>query len=105
MDGFSLHAAVRCCDDIDDRKALEQLCRYITRPALANVRARCNATGQVVLKQKTLCRDGKTHLLISFMQRPAGLVPRLRRPIPGLFARRVARATASRRPILGTECR
>ena len=32
--GFSLHAAVRC--GADERKALEQLCRYITRPAPAN---------------------------------------------------------------------
>ena len=31
--GFSLHAAVRC--GADDRKALEQLCRTITRPARA----------------------------------------------------------------------
>jgi hypothetical protein len=29
-DGFSLHATVRC--GADDRQALEQLCRYITRP-------------------------------------------------------------------------
>ena len=36
IDGFSLHAAVRC--GADDRQALEQLCRYITRPALANER-------------------------------------------------------------------
>jgi hypothetical protein len=34
ISGFSLHAAVRC--GADDRQALEQLCRYITRPALAN---------------------------------------------------------------------
>ncbi len=33
--GFSLHAAVRC--SADDRLALEQLCRYITRPALARL--------------------------------------------------------------------
>jgi len=33
IDGFGLHAAVRC--GADDRQALEQLCRYITRPALA----------------------------------------------------------------------
>ena len=32
VQGFSLHAAVRC--GADDRQALEQLCRYITRPAL-----------------------------------------------------------------------
>ena len=31
IDGFSLHAAVRC--GADDRHGLEQLCRYITRPA------------------------------------------------------------------------
>ena len=30
IDGFSLHAAVRC--GANDRHALEQLCRYITRP-------------------------------------------------------------------------
>ncbi len=37
MQGFSLHAAVRC--GADDRQALEQLCRYLTRPALAKKRA------------------------------------------------------------------
>ncbi len=31
--GLRLHAAVRCA--ADDRKALEQRCRCITRPALA----------------------------------------------------------------------
>jgi len=32
--GFSLHVAVRCGSD--DRQALGQQCRYISRPALAN---------------------------------------------------------------------
>ncbi len=50
-DGFSLHAAVRCA--ADDRQALEELCRYITRPALANEPVQTNAAGQVVLKLKT----------------------------------------------------
>jgi Putative transposase len=31
LHGFSLHAAVRC--GADQRKQLEHLCRYITRPA------------------------------------------------------------------------
>jgi hypothetical protein len=44
--GFALHAAMRC--------ALEQLCRYITRPALAYERVQTDATGQVVPKLKTL---------------------------------------------------
>ena len=77
--GFSLHAAVRCA--ADDRQALKQLCRYITRPALANERVQTNAAGQVVLKLKTPWRDGTTHLVMSpleFMQRLAALVPRPR---------------------------
>ncbi len=51
ISGFSLHAAVRC--GADDRQALEQLCRYITRPALAIERVQTTATRQVVLKPKT----------------------------------------------------
>ena len=65
----------------DDRQALEQLCRYITRPALANERVQTNAAGQVVLKLKTAWRDGTTHLVMSpleFMQRLAALMPRPR---------------------------
>ena len=65
----------------EDRQALEQLCCYITRPALANERVQCNAAGQVVLKLKTPWRDGTTHLVMSrleFMQRLAALVPRPR---------------------------
>jgi len=34
--GFSLHAEVRCA--INQRHKLEHLCRYITRPAIANAR-------------------------------------------------------------------
>ena len=70
---------MRCA--ADEHKSLEQLCRYITRPALANERVQCNAAGQVVLKLKTAWRDGTTHLVMSpleFMQRLAALVPRPR---------------------------
>jgi hypothetical protein len=38
IDGFSLRAAVRV--EAHDRKRLEQLCRYITRPALSDERER-----------------------------------------------------------------
>ena len=65
----------------DDRQALKQLCRTITRPALANERVQTNTAGQVVLKLKTPWRDGTTHLVMSpleFMQRLAALVPRPR---------------------------
>ncbi len=57
------HAAVRV--EAHDRKRLEQLCRYITRPALADERVQLNATGQVELKLKALSRDGTTHLVMS----------------------------------------
>jgi len=92
MQGFSLHAAVRC--GAEDRQALEQLCRYITRPALANERVQTNAAGQVVLKLKTPWRDGTTHLVMSpleFMQRLAALVPRPLAGRVGPVARPLAR--------------
>jgi len=79
IDGFSLHAAVRV--EAHDRKRLEQLCRYITRPALSDERVQLNAAGQVQLELKTPWRDGTTHLVMSpleFMQRLAALVPRPR---------------------------
>jgi hypothetical protein len=50
--GFSVYAAARCT--ADDRQPLEQLCRYILSPALANKRVQTNAAGQVVPKLKTL---------------------------------------------------
>lgn len=74
IDGFSLHAAVRCGADA---RQLGQRCRYITRQALANERVQTNAAGQVVLKLKTAWRDGTTHLVMSplvFMQRLAALI-------------------------------
>ena len=77
--GFSLHAGVRCA--ADQRSELEHLCRYLTRPAIANERLSLNHAGQVVLKLKTPNRDGTSHLLMSpleFMQRLAALVARPR---------------------------
>ena len=71
--------AMRCA--ADERQRLEQLCRYITRPALANKRVQCNAAWQVVLKSKTRWRDVTSHILmlpLEFMQRLAALVPRPR---------------------------
>ena len=79
IDGFSLHAAVRV--EAHDRKRLERLCRYITRPALSDERVQLNDAGQVELRLKTPWRDGTTHLVMSpleFMQRLAALVPRPR---------------------------
>ncbi len=77
--GFSLHAGVRCGEH--ERQALERLCRYITRPAIANERLKEDAAGNVVLQLKSPWRDGTTHLRMTpleFMQRLAALVPRAR---------------------------
>src|SRR5262247_4801866 len=74
--GFSLHAAVRW--GADQRRELEHLCRYITRPAIANERLKRNRAGDVVLQLKSTFKDGTTHIVMSpleFMQRLAALVP------------------------------
>jgi hypothetical protein len=60
---------------------VKHLCRYITRPAIANERLTLNRAGQVVLTLKTPYREGTTHIVMSpleFMQRLAALVPRPR---------------------------
>lgn len=65
----------------DQREKLEQLCRYITRPAIANERFKRNRAGQVVLLLKSPYRDGTTYIVIEpleFMERLAALVPRPR---------------------------
>ena len=50
--GLIPHAAVR--SGADDRRALEQLCHYITRPALANERVQTNAAG-LAAESCTVC--------------------------------------------------
>jgi hypothetical protein len=80
--GFSLHAGVRCGEH--QRKELERLCSYITRPAIANERLKRDGAGDVVLQLKSPWRDGTTHIVMSpleFMQRLAALVPRPRLPL------------------------
>jgi hypothetical protein len=66
--GFSLHAAVRW--RADQRAELEHLCRYITRPAIANERLKRNRAGQVVLQLKSPYKDGTTHIVMESQGRP-----------------------------------
>ena len=61
--GFSLHAGVRCGEH--QRKELERLCRYVTRPAIANERLKRDGAGNVVLQLKSAWRDGTTHIGMS----------------------------------------
>ena len=78
---LNIHLHCLVLDGVYQRKALERLCRYITRPAIANERLKEDAAGNVVLQLKGPWRDGTTHLRMSpleFMQRLAALVPRPR---------------------------
>ncbi len=76
IDGFSLHAAVRV--EVHERKRLEQLCRYITRPALSDERVQLNAAGQVELKLRfdidmqrcPNCGAGELKIIAAILERP-----------------------------------
>jgi hypothetical protein len=74
--GFSLHAAVYCKPW--ERAKLEMLCRYITRPAVAEDRLELTPSGDVILRLKTPYADGTSHLLFSgveFVEKLAALIP------------------------------
>ncbi len=78
-DGFSLNAVVAC--QPHQRKRLERLCRYVTRPAVCLDRLSTSIDGKVSYELKHPFRDGTTHILFSpedFMARLAALVPRPR---------------------------
>ncbi len=77
--GFSLHADVAC--KATQRKKLERLCRYITRPAISEQRISLAANGNIVYQIKTPYDDGTTHLVLTpmeFIGRVAALVPKPR---------------------------
>ena len=76
VNGFSLHAGVYCPSK--DRKKLEQLCRYIARPAVAEERLRFLPNQDVLMKLKKPYADGTSHLVfpqIEFLEKLAALVP------------------------------
>jgi len=63
----------------NDRARLEQLCRYILRPPLAENRLRRLADGRVRLELKRPWSDGTTYLLFEPVELPeklAALTPR-----------------------------
>jgi hypothetical protein len=64
--GFSLHAGIACKSN--QRKKLERpggvpLCRYITRPAIAERRLSLANNGNVVIALKTPYDDGTSHVV------------------------------------------
>lgn len=77
--GFSLHAGVAA--RADERKKLERLCRYISRPAVSENRLSLTPNGNIRYQLKTPYRDGATHVIfepLDFIARLAALVPRPR---------------------------
>jgi hypothetical protein len=77
--GFSLHAGVAA--RADERNKLERLCRYISRPAIAEKRLSLTPNGNVRYQLKTPYRDGTTHVIfepLDFIARLAALVPKPR---------------------------
>jgi len=77
--GFSLHAGVVA--QHWERKKLERLCRYITRPAISEKRLSITPAGNIRYQLKTPYRDGTTHVIfepMDFLARLAALVPKPR---------------------------
>lgn len=77
--GFSLHAGVAA--RAHERKKLERLCRYISRPAVSGKRLSLTPNGNVRYQLKTPYRDGTTHVIfepLDFIARLAALVPKPR---------------------------
>jgi hypothetical protein len=59
--GFSLHAGVAC--QSNQRKKLERLGLYITRPVIAEQRLSLADNGNVIIALKTPYDDGTTHVV------------------------------------------
>ena len=82
--GFFLHAGVAA--RAEQRQKLERLCRYISRPAIAEKRLSLTPNGNVRYQLKTPYRDGTTHVIfepLDFIARLAALVPKPRvNPFP-----------------------
>lgn len=77
--GFSLHAGVAA--KAHERKKLERLCRYISRPAVSERRLSLTSGEKVRYELKTPYRDGTTHVIfepLDFIAKLAALVPKPR---------------------------
>ena len=75
----SIHAGVAA--QAHQRRKLERLCRYISRPAISTERMALTNQGNIRYTLKTPYRDGTTRIVLEpldFMARLAALVPRLR---------------------------
>ncbi len=79
LEGFDLHANLLV--PAEDRARLEQLCRYLLRPPVAQERLRLTGDGRIRLEFKSAWHDGTGHLLfepLELLERLAALTPRPR---------------------------
>jgi hypothetical protein len=70
-----------------ERLKAERLCRYITRPPVAETRLSLTENGKIRYELKTPYRNGKTHIIcepLDFMDRSAALVLKPRVKFPSL---------------------
>ncbi|MCP5040805.1 MAG: hypothetical protein GY944_07225, partial [bacterium] len=75
-EGYSLHAAIRIGAGKTTR--LERLCRYLSRPALAQDRLSVSSDGSIVYRFRRAWRNGKLAIVMdpmTFMSRLAAQVP------------------------------
>lgn len=64
-----------------ERDKVERLCRYVSRPPVAESRLSLTSNGDIRYRLKTPYRDGTTHVIfqpLDFIARLAALVPRPR---------------------------
>lgn len=97
VSGFDLEATTEVRGD--DRERLEDLCRYLLRPPLADQRLRLLSAEQVALELKSPWKDGTTWISMSadtFLERLSSLVPRPR--TNQVLYRGVLAAHSARRP-------
>ena len=100
MGGFSLHAGIELA--ADQREPLERLCRYVSRPPVAEQRLALMPLGQVRYTLTTPWRDGTTQIVHEPLD-PTGsrspARPNRSDAPPGVEARRRPR----RLPVRGSE--
>jgi hypothetical protein len=76
VSGFSLHCNV--CIPAKARRQLENLCRYVARPAVATERLSILSDGRVSYCLRHKWRDGTTHVIyesLELIEKLAALVP------------------------------
>jgi len=75
--GFSLHVGVAA--EARERKKLERLCRYISRPAVSEKRLSLMPSGNVWYQLKTPYREATTHVIfeqVDFFAQLTSVVPK-----------------------------